>query len=96
MLPLLVAVALAAAQLLAAGIAQVFASHAAEAGAVAILEGSDPSAAARESVPGWTRGGFAVTVSGRHVSVRLRPPSPLRAIGDLLAARADADAGPGT
>jgi hypothetical protein len=94
MLPLLVVVAVMAAQLLAAGLAQVFAGHAAEAGAVAILEGADPSAAARDSLPGWTRGGVAVSVSGRHVSVRLRPFAPVRAIGDLLTAEAEADAGP--
>jgi hypothetical protein len=96
MLPLLVVVAMAAAQLLAAGLAQVFAGHAAEAGAVAILEGSDPGAAARESLPGWSHSGVAVTVAGRHVSVSLRPPSPVRALADLLSAHAEADAGPGT
>ena len=95
LLPLLAVVAFAAAQLLAAGVAQVLAGHAAEAGAVAILQGADPSAAARQSLPGWTRGAVAVTVRGRHVNVRLRPLSPVRAIADLLAAESDADAGPG-
>ncbi|MEA2271448.1 MAG: hypothetical protein QOI98_156 [Solirubrobacteraceae bacterium] len=95
LLPLLAVVAFAAAQLLAAGIMGVLADHAAEAGAVAILEGGDPGAAAREALPGWSRGGMALSVSGRHVEVRLRPPSPIRALADLLAAEADADAGPG-
>jgi hypothetical protein len=94
LLPLLAAAALAAAQLLAAGVVHVLAGHAAEAGAVAILEGGDPTAAVRDSLPGWTRGGMAIAVNGRHVDVRLRPVSPVRAIGDLLAAHADADAGP--
>jgi hypothetical protein len=92
--PLLVLVALAAAQLLAAGAAAVLADHAAEAGAVALLQGTDPAAAARAAVPGWSSGRVTVEVQGRRVRVRLRPPAPISALGRLLEAVASADAGP--
>ena len=92
--PLLVLVILAASQLLAAGVATVLADHAAEAGAVALLEGADPAAAARDAVPGWSRGRMTVAVDGRRVRVRLRPPAPVAALGGLLEAGGNADAGP--
>jgi hypothetical protein len=92
--PLLVVVVLAAAQLLAAGAARALADHAAEAAGIALLQGGDPVAAARAAVPGWSRGRLAVEVRGRHVRVRLRPPAPVAALGDLLEARGEADAGP--
>jgi hypothetical protein len=92
--PLLVLVVLAAAQLLAAGAAAALADHAAEAGAVALLEGADPAAAARDAVPGWSRGRMTVAVDGRRVRVRLRPPAPVSALGTLLEAGGTADAGP--
>jgi hypothetical protein len=92
--PLLVVVALGAAQLLAAGAAAALADHAAEAGAVALLQGADPAAAARAAVPGWSRARMAVEVDGRRVRVRLRPRAPVSALGALLEARGEADAGP--
>jgi hypothetical protein len=92
--PLLVVVVLAAAQLLAAGAAAALADHAAEAGAVALLQGMDPAAAARAAVPGWSRERMAVAVEGRRVRVRLRPPAPVSALGGLLEAGGMADAGP--
>ncbi|MDX6679835.1 MAG: hypothetical protein QOE31_3887 [Solirubrobacteraceae bacterium] len=92
--PLLVAIVLAAAQLLAAGAAGELADHAAEAGAVAILEGGDPAAAARDAVPGWSRRRMSVRVTGRRVSVRLRPPSPIPELARMLEAGRTADAGP--
>jgi hypothetical protein len=92
--PLVVAVVLAAAQLLAAGAAAALADHAAEAGAVAILQGMDPAAAARAAVPGWSRHRMWVAVEGRRVRVRMRPPAPVSALGGLLEASGQADAGP--
>ena len=92
--PLLVVIALAAAQLLAAGAAAALAGHAAEAGAVALLQGADPVAAARSALPGWSRRRVLVQVHGRRVRVRLRPPSPVAALGRMLEASRDADAGP--
>ncbi len=92
--PLLVAVVLAAAQLLAAGAANALADHAAEAAAIALLQGGDPVAAARGALPGWSRDSVAVDVRGRHVRVRLRPPAPVAALGRMLEATREADAGP--
>lgn len=92
--PLIVIVVLAAAQLLAAGAAGELADHAAEAGAVAVLQGSDPRAAARDALPGWSRERVTVRVDGRRVHVRLRPPSPIPALARLLEADRLADAGP--
>src|SRR5438128_86231 len=75
MLPVLAAVGLAAAQALAAGAATAFAGHAAEAGAVAILEGGGATEAARAAVPGWSRDGISVAVERKVVRVSLRPPT---------------------
>ncbi len=94
MLPLLAAAGLAVLQLLAAGAAREYAGHAAEAGAIALAEGDDARDGARRSLPGWSRERLDVRVDGRRVHVRLRPPAILRAVGDLLAAEASADAGP--
>jgi hypothetical protein len=92
--PVLLAVALAAAQLLAAGAARELADHAAEAGAVALLQGTDPQAAARDAVPGWSRGRVDVRVDGRRVRVRLRPRSLVPAMAGMLEATGVAHAGP--
>ncbi len=94
--PLLVAVVLAAAQVLAAGAAGELADHAAQAGAVAILQGADPKAAALDAVPGWSQRRMTVRVDGRRVRVRLRPPSPIAGLGGVLEAERHADAGPKT
>ena len=93
-LPLAAALGLAVLQLLAAGAAHELAGHAAEAGAVALLERQDAARAARASVPGWSRGGLHVAVEGRRVEVRLRPPAFLPPLADALTAEAAADAGP--
>lgn len=92
--PVLVAVVLAAAQVLAAGAARELADHAAEAGAVALLQGTDAKAAARDAVPGWSRGRLTVRVHERRVRVRLRPRTFLPALAAMLEATGDADAGP--
>ena len=92
--PVLLAAVLAVSQLLAAGAAQELADHAAEAGAIALLQRTDPQAAAREAVPGWSRGRVDVRVQDRRVRVRLRPRSFLPALAELLEATGEADAGP--
>lgn len=92
--PLLLAAVLAVSQLLAAGAAQELADHAAEAGAIALLQHTDPAAAARDAIPGWSRGRVDVRVQDRHVRVRLRPRSFLPALAKLLEATGEADAGP--
>ena len=92
--PLLVVLGLAAAQLLAAGAAGELADHAVEAAAVAVLQGADPEAAARDALPGWSRERVMVRVQGRRVHVRLEPPSPIPGLAQLLVASREADAGP--
>ena len=92
--PILLAAVLAVAQLLAAGAARELADHAAEAGAVALLQETDPAAAAREAVPGWSRGRVDVRVDERRVRVRLRPRSFLPALAEHLEATGEAHAAP--
>ena len=79
-LPLLLAVALAAAQLLAAGYASVLAGNAAEAGALALAGDGDARSAARSALPGWSRAGATVSVSGGEVRVSMRPPTLIGAL----------------
>lgn len=92
--PLVVAVVLAAAQVLAAGAARELADHAAEAGAVALLQGGDPEAAARDAAPGWSRGRLHVRVDERRVRVRLRPRPFVPGLAGTLEATGEAHAGP--
>ena len=82
--PALLVLGLAVLQLLAVGYSGVLAGAAAEAGALALAGGADARHGARESLPGWSRARARVTVSGGTVRVRLRPPSPLRAVARRL------------
>jgi hypothetical protein len=94
LVPLLLVVGLAGLQLLAVGYSTVLAGAAAEAGALAIAAGADPEAAAREALPGWSRARAHALVRGGRVTIRLRPPSPLRALAERLevTARAEVEA----
>lgn len=94
LLPLVVAVALALLQVLAAGLAWELAGHAAHSGAVAIAEGRDGAAAARAALPGWARSRMLVVVAGTRLRVRVTPPSLLPGLAARLAVTASADAGP--
>ncbi|MFL5818680.1 MAG: pilus assembly protein [Conexibacter sp.] len=93
LLPLLVAVALAILQALAAGVASELAGHAAQSGAVALAEGRDAAAAARASLPGWARPRVRVEVHGTRLRVQVTPPSLLPGVAERLTASATADAG---
>ncbi len=90
MLPLLLAVALAAAQLLAAGYASVLAGNAAEAGALALAGDGDARSAARAALPGWSRARAGVSVSGGEVRVSMRPPALIGALARELEVSASA------
>jgi hypothetical protein len=83
-------------QLLAAGSARELACNAAEAGAVALLQGADPAEAARNALPGWSRERAMVHVSHRRVEIRLRPRTVIPIVANHLEAHATADAGPAT
>jgi hypothetical protein len=88
LVPLLLAVGLAAAQLLAVGYSHVLAGNAAEAGALAVAGGGDAQAAVRHALPGWSRA--RVSVRGGEVTVEFRPPTLLRALTGELRVRAEA------
>lgn len=80
--PVFIALGLGLLQLLAVGYAGVLAGNAAEAGALALARGGDARAEARNALPGWSKA--RVAVEDGRVEVRLRPPSPLRAIAEQL------------
>jgi len=93
-LPALLLSALVALQLLAAGYAMTLADGAAEAGALALASGSSAADAARDALPGWAEDDVSVAVEGGEVTVRLRPPSPFRAVAERLEISSSAAARP--
>src|SRR5687767_2771994 len=93
-LPLLLAAALAAAQLLLTGYALTLADGSAEAGAIAAAAGGDAAEAAREALPGWARDRAEIAAAGGHVRVELAPPAPLAAVADALSVESEAWARP--
>jgi hypothetical protein len=90
-LPLVLLVAVAGAALLAAEAATEQAGMAAEAGAIAIVNGDDPRAAARRALPDDTHA--RIDVHGRRITIHVRPHVVIRSLGRLLTATATADAG---
>jgi hypothetical protein len=90
LLPLLLAVGVAVLTLLSAGRAHEAAGSAAEAGAVALLQGREPVAAARAALIGWPSARTRIRVAGRRVTVRVTPSGPF---GARLRASAVAAAG---
>ena len=93
LLPLVLAVALTAATVLAGQAASEQAGQAAEAGAIALIQGNDARAAARSAIPDSTRGRTDIEVDGSRVTVTLRPRLPLGFLATALEATATADAG---
>jgi hypothetical protein len=90
LLPLVVVIAVAGYALLAGLAAGEQAGVAAEAGAIALLQDRDPAGAARAALPAATRA--SVRVSGRSITVAVRPRVPL--VARLLRTRVTAHAGP--
>ncbi len=96
-LPLVLLVALAMFTLISAHTAGEQAGEAAEAAALALLQGgADPRAAARAALPAGSRRRATIAVSGRRVRVRVRPRVllPIPGLADRLAGEARTDAGP--
>jgi hypothetical protein len=91
-LPALLLAGLLALQLLAVGYALTIADGAAEAGALALAAGRPAPAAVRDALPGWADDDVEVRVNGGRVTVRMRPPSLLSALGDRLAVTSSAAA----
>lgn len=93
-LPLLLAAALAAAQLLLVGYTLSLADGSAEAGAIAAAGGEDAAAAARAALPGWARDRAEIAVGGGRVRVEVRPPPAVPGLGELLEVGSEAWARP--
>lgn len=93
-LPTLLLAGLIALQLLVVGYGLTLADGAAEAGALALASGAPAEEAARDALPGWAEDEVEVTVRGGQVTVRLQPPTPLRAIGKSLTVTSSATAKP--
>ena len=93
-LPLLLAVAFVAAALLAGHAATEQAGQAAQAGAMALLQGGDPREAARRALPRGVRDRATIDVDGRRVKVTVRPRLPVEPVAAAMTASAIADAGP--
>lgn len=79
-------------QTLVAGANVVAADHAAHAGALAKQLGQDPEAAARNAIPGWSRGEVRVRMRGDELIVRLKPRSIVPGFSGLLQIGASARA----
>ncbi|CAB4864918.1 unannotated protein [freshwater metagenome] len=94
LVPLVLVIALAAGQALAAGVCRELAGHAAGAGAQALLQGRAAEPAVRSALPGWAAGRISVQVRARRVTVMLQPPALLPGVARLLIARSTADGGP--
>lgn len=77
-------------QLLAAGYARTLADGAAEAGALALATGEPARPAVEAALPGWARERIEVERVGGRLTVRLRPPSALAAVGRALEVRSTA------
>jgi hypothetical protein len=92
LIPVIVVVAAAVAQVLAAGSARERAGAAAEAGAVALLQDADPKEAVERAL-GHALDRAEFVVDHHHVRVTVRPRAFAAPLADLLAATAEADAG---
>ena len=93
LLPLLLAIAFGVTQVLAAGAARELAGTAAEAGAVALMQGKDPVAAARDALPGWSRDRLRVKVEGKAVHVEVEPVSLVPRLARAMTAHSVARTG---
>lgn len=95
LLPVLVALAVGVGQILAAGLAREASGNAAQAGAMALLQGpGEAEAAAREALPRWARRRARIAVRGRRVVVRVEPVGLVPGMRRRLAAERSGDAGP--
>jgi hypothetical protein len=88
--PLVILFGLLCCQALAAGSAYVYADNAAHAAALAEQLGRDGRLAARDSLPGWSRGGIRVRSRGGRVDVWLTPRAVLPVFSRFLTVRASA------
>lgn len=92
--PMLLAAALIALQLLLTAYTLHLADGAAEAGALALAAGRPAEPAARSALPGWARRAVEVQANEGRVEVRVRPPAPFAPLSEALEVRSDAWARP--
>jgi len=90
-LPLVLLLGVALMALLAGRSASEGAASAAHAGAMALIQGEDPRAAARAAIPDRRA---TIDVAGRRVTVTVHPRLELPFARELLVGEATADAGP--
>ncbi len=88
--PVLLAATAVVFQLLVLGYCSSLADGAAEAGALAAAAGRPVGPAVRSALPGWADGRLELDRDGERLSVGLRAPSPLEAIGAPLEVRSGA------
>ena len=93
LLPLLLAVALTGATVVAGQVAAEQAGQAAEAGAIAHIQGGDARRAARDALPDRATSRADVAIRGSQITVTVRPRAPLPFLASALEATATADAG---
>ena len=93
LVPLAVLVLLTLLQVLAAGAAREYAGHAAEAGAVALLQHDDAGRAAERALPGWSATRLRVRVRGSEITVRVQPVTLVPGLAGLLATTVQTHAG---
>lgn len=96
LLPLLFSIALVVFSVVAAHSAAEEAGAAAEAAALALIQGGDPRDAAVAALPEAARPRATIAIRGRHVHVRVRARLPLPGLSDQLAGDAESDAGRAT
>jgi hypothetical protein len=89
-IPIVVCVGAVILQLMAVGYVQSLADGSAEAGAYAIAAGRAPAPAARAALPGWAAKRARVEADSGRVSVSLRAPSLIGALGRRLAVSSSA------
>ncbi len=95
-MPLVVLIGLVAFTVIAARTANEQAGEAAEAAALAFLQGGeDPRHAAVAALPDVVRRRATITITGQHVHVRVLARLPISGIANKLAGEADAIAGAG-
>ena len=73
---------------------RVASGEAAEAAAIAMINGSAPRVAAARSIPGWARNGLSVRVTRRSIETTLLPVGVPAQLAGLVAGRAKLWIGP--
>jgi hypothetical protein len=94
LLPLVFVVGLAILAVLSARAASGQAAAAAEAGAMALIQGTDATGAARAALPAAARRRSEIDVDGRRVTVTVHSVSKPAFVAAVLTASASASAGP--